>query len=90
MLDVLMLKPRCPLAPLNALFPTGVPVVGNQPEMTLQDKRCWELNLDGLNRTQLQQIAAIAMQDEVPLAIQMTLVTLGVLAIPADWIVPRV
>lgn len=79
------LKSNSPLAKLNDLFPEGIPTVSNEPNLLVMGQECWELNLEGLSKQQFQQIAAIVLQDTVPLPIQVGLVFQGILAIPNDW-----
>lgn len=80
------LKPNSPLAKLNDLFPSGIPTVSNEPNLLVMDQECWQLNLEGLSKQQSQQIAAIVLQDAVPLPIQAGLLFRGILAIPNDWV----
>ena len=80
------LKPNSPLAKLNDLFPAGIPTVSNEPNLLVMNQECWQLNLEGLSKQQFQQIAAIVLQDVVPLPIQAGLLFRGILAIPNDWV----
>ena len=81
--------PDSPLAPLNKLFPEGIPTRCNSPSILMRDERCYEFDTNGVPREVLKQIIQIAEQDKMPFDIIMGLTIFHVLAIPSTWVVPQ-
>ena len=80
-------SPEKPLAPLNELFPQGIPVYEDLGEIEINGNPAYLFNADAVEETTLRKILAIATSDDVPFVISAILLSQHDLMIPKEWTV---
>lgn len=77
--------PSSPLAPLNELFPQGVPIQDGV-EVCIQETEAYLFDPLALEPDVVQQVLLIAMADKMPVSITFMLLSDSELIIPKEWV----
>lgn len=75
----------CPLAKLNWLRPAGIPMVSEQPNLWVDGREMYELNVSVFSSVDRHFLAEIIAAPEVPDWLQAKAAD-GVVPIPPEWL----